>query len=457
MSTTKTLGLLVGDELDWPDALEALCARLGKTIKWRGKTYEIDVRRCRIDPFSLRDASKYSVVIDRLAYWHFTPREWLKKAAMIDGTYLLNNPFTFQSMEKHTAYCAMIRLGLHIPETWLIPPKRGPDTEKYRKTAARYHDWFDLSKIADHIGYPLFMKPFDGGGWRDVTRIRNREELLRAYDNSGQTVMHLQKGLEDYEVFCRSLAIGPQVINLRFQPEKPQHARYAVDHNFLGEEHGREVRIITKLINAFFRWDFNSCETIHKDGTVWPIDFANACPDVAINSLHYYFPWAIRSLVAWSLYCAVSERRFKIALDTDPYFAVADSDRSYQEKLTEYEKLADEHFCRDEFEAFVEEALPDLDEALYDFVTSEDLDRILIQTIKEIFPPHEHVAFYNHFRGLINHWAQGNDPNPEPEPEPAAAEAKTDAKPDTKTGAKPDAKPRPKADAKPQPKADPKA
>ncbi|MEZ6187077.1 MAG: hypothetical protein R3F62_18965 [Planctomycetota bacterium] len=293
MSTIKkTVGLLVGDELDWPDAIESLLAKLGNRIEYRGNTYEVDIRRLRIDPFSLRDPSKYDVVIDRLAYWHFAPREWLKKAALVNSTYLLNNPFTFQSMEKHSAYCAMIRLGLHIPETFLIPQKKAPEAyqEKYARTAERYHDLFDLPRIAEQIGYPLFMKPFDGGGWRGVTKIKDPAGLVRAYDASQQTLMHLQQGLDDYDVFTRSLAIGPQVASLKFAPEKPHHARYQIEHGFLSEKEGREVRIITKLINAFFRWDFNSCETIHKDGKVWPIDFANACPDVAITSLHYYFP-----------------------------------------------------------------------------------------------------------------------------------------------------------------------
>ena len=405
---TKTIGLLVGDEIDWPETFEALAERVGRTITWRGQEYDIDIRRMRIDPFSLRDPSKHDVIIDRLAYWHFAPREWLKKVALVDGVYLLNNPFSFQSMEKHSAYCAMIRLGLNIPETWLIPQKQGPAAyrEKYRRTAEKYHRLFDLPRIADQIGYHLFMKPFDGGGWREVTRIKDRDGLLKAYDASGQTLMHLQQGINDYDVFCRSLAIGPQVINLKFNPEKPQHARYQIDHGFLSAKDGREVRIITKLINAFFRWDFNSCETIHKDGLVWPIDFANACPDIAVNSLHYYYPWAIKALLSWTLFCAVTGRRMHIALDPQPYFEVADSDRSYEEKLDAYEALADAHFDKEAFIAFCQEALPDLDAAMFDLIQSEAFDGILQRTIADVFPPREHKAFLEHYRGLLGHWVQ---------------------------------------------------
>ncbi len=330
---TKKIGLLLGDEEDWPGALEALFRRLDPVIKYRRKTYEFELERIRIHPFNLRSPARNDLVIDRIAYWHNNPREWLKKAALVNGVYLPNNPFTFQSMEKHSAYCAMIRLGLHIPDTWLIPSKSGPDTEKYRVTSARYHDWFDLPGIANEIGYPLYMKPFDGGGWRDVNRIGSDDELVQAYDRSGQSLMHLQTGLENFDVFVRSLGIGPQIISMRYDPSHPLHGRYQIDHHFLDTEKGREARQITKTINAFFRWDFNSCEAILKDDVLWPIDFANACPDVALTSLHYYFPWAIKALLSWSLFCLVTDRKMRINMDVDPFFKIADSDRTYDGKV----------------------------------------------------------------------------------------------------------------------------
>src|SRR3569832_1582244 len=99
--------------------------------------------------------------INRLAYWYYHPREWLKKVALMDDVYLLNSPFTFQSMEKHAAYCAMIRLGLKVPRTVLVPFKNPPENPRYATTAARYNQAFDLGAIAADIGYPLFMKPYD--------------------------------------------------------------------------------------------------------------------------------------------------------------------------------------------------------------------------------------------------------------------------------------------------------
>src|SRR5205823_6526837 len=175
---------------------------------------------------------------------------------MMDGVYLLNSPFTFQSMEKHAAYCAMMRLGLKVPDTWLVPFKNPIDNTRWAYTTTKYNRAFDLDAIAEKIGYPLFMKPYDGGAWVGVSRITGPDQLHRAYDESGERLMHLQASVEGYDVFARSLTIGPDTMVMKFQPEKPMHERYAVAHDFLSPEAGAEVLTISKLINAFFRWEF---------------------------------------------------------------------------------------------------------------------------------------------------------------------------------------------------------
>jgi len=114
-ATRHIIGLLLGTEEDWPVAFEEILLRLGPVEGVGGSRHTFDCERITIEPFRLRDRPRYDLVIDRLAYWYYHPREWLKKVAMMDGVYLLNSPFTFQSMEKHAAYCAMMRLGLKIP------------------------------------------------------------------------------------------------------------------------------------------------------------------------------------------------------------------------------------------------------------------------------------------------------------------------------------------------------
>ena len=259
MTTTHHIGLLLGAERDWSAAFEALLARADLDIEFAGETHRFASERITIEPFDLRMRPRYDVVIDRLAHWYFHPREWLKKVALMDGVYLLNNPFTFQSMEKHSAYCAMMRLGLKVPETWLIPYKQPLDDERWAYTAASYNRPFDLEKIAADIGYPLFMKPFDGGAWVGVSRIDGPDELRRHYDESGQRLMHLQRAVEPFDVFARSLSIGPETLVMQFDASRPMYDRYQVAHGFLDPEIGDEVVTIGRTVNAFFGWEFNSC------------------------------------------------------------------------------------------------------------------------------------------------------------------------------------------------------
>ena len=256
MSSDHLIGLLLGTEEDWPHAFETLLGRVGP-VKYEGKTHNVTSERITIEPFDLRDKPRYDLVVDRLAWWYFVPREWLKKVALMDDVYLLNSPFTFQAMEKHAAYCAMIRLGIKVPPTVLVPHKNPPENTRFEYTAAKYNQSFDLDTIAADLGYPLYMKPFDGGGWRGVSRINNRDDLHQAYDESGEMLMHLQATVE-YEHFARALSIGPETMVMKFRPELPMHDRYEVTHEFLTPEVGDEVVTISRLVNAFFGWELNS-------------------------------------------------------------------------------------------------------------------------------------------------------------------------------------------------------
>src|SRR6476469_9227214 len=182
------IGLLLGAEEDWPQAFEQILRLVGP-LEADGTTHHLASERLTIEPFDLLDPVRTGLVIDRLAHWYFHPREWLKKAALVNGTYLLNSPFTFQSMEKHSAYCAMLRLGLHVPKTILVPYKNPVDNHRWTYTSAKYHE------------------PFDRGGWRGVSRVDDPDDLHRAYDESGEMLMHLQATV-DFDHFARALSIG---------------------------------------------------------------------------------------------------------------------------------------------------------------------------------------------------------------------------------------------------------
>ncbi len=404
------IGLLLGTEDDWPRAFEALVRRLGP-VSYNDSAHRLRSVRVTIEPFNLRYRPRHSLVIDRLAYWYYHPREWLKKIALMDDVYLLNSPFTFQSMEKHAAYCAMMRLGLKVPDTVLVPFKHPVDNTRYAYTSARYNQPFDLDGIADSLGYPLFMKPYDGGAWVGVSKIRDATELHAAYDTSGERLMHLQQAVEDYDVFTRSLSIGPETMVMKFRPELPMHDRYAVEHDFLSPQTGAEVVTISRLVNAFFRWEFNSCESLVRGGEVYPIDYANACPDVALTSLHYYFPWAMAALLRWSVFCVVTGRTPRLDTDTARYFAIADEPGlSYVDKLARYRELTDEYFEADRYAEFVDRSLGHVDAMVHEWVTSPEFDTLLVDTVRATYPDPERDRFVAHFRGLIGLWVNDSAP-----------------------------------------------
>ena len=405
-ATNHLIGLLLGTEDDWPRAFETLTRRLGP-VSHHGREHTISTERLTIEPFDLRAPVRHDVVIDRLAWWYFHPREWLKKAALVNDTYLLNNPFTFQAMEKHSAYCAMIRLGFDIPNTTLVPYKNPLEHEKWAYTASTYNLPFELEEVAAQVGYPMYMKPFDGGAWRGVSRVDDVEALRAAYDQSGQMLMHLQAAVSPFDAFARSLTIGPETKIMKFRPELPMHDRYEVNHSFLPAEAGMEILTLSRTINAFFRWEFNSCEALVTGTRVQPIDYANACPDIAITSLHYYFPWAITQLISWSVFCAVTDRRPRVDTTSREWFDVADDpDLSWNDKLGRYGLLADQYFQADEYREFCSTSLASLPAMVQEWVDSPQFDALLVETVRKTYPPNEHDRFLSHFRGLMSLWVR---------------------------------------------------
>ena len=223
--TTHLIGLLLGTEEDWPTRLRDAASRgSGRSRTRAARRTASTTERITIEPFDLRDKPRYDLVVDRLAYWYYLPREWLKKVALMDDVYLLNSPFTFQAMEKHAAYCAMLRLGLKVPQTVLVPHKNPPDNARFAYTAAKYNQPFDLDEIAEEIGYPLFMKPYDGGQWVGVSRIKRRARAaprLRRVRPAADAPAGVGRGLRR----VRALAVDRRRDDGHELPARPADAR----------------------------------------------------------------------------------------------------------------------------------------------------------------------------------------------------------------------------------------
>jgi len=401
---TRKIGLSLGADICWPVCYEELLKKLDLKLPIDGNVVSFESSRVEIEPFDLSKGCNYDLVIDRLTHWYHTSREWIKTEILVNDLYVFNNPWSLQSMEKQTTYAAMVRLGFPVPDTWMIPPKRYQQSGDLEPTLSRYAKLFDLGAIGDRIGYPLFMKPYDGGAWVGVTGIHNRQELLNAYESSGTRVMNLQKGVEPHDAFVRCVGLGPQFRLVNYDPGAPLHDRYCMDHDFLPEDQAQQLRDMTMVINAFFGWDFNSCEGLRQEGVWYPIDFANACPDSQVTSLHYHFPWLIKSNLRWSIFCAATNRSMKTNLDWQSYFSIADQDIPFDEKMQAYVALARDHFCVDEFETFCDLHLSQLDEVADEFFASDIVHQAIRNKVTALYPEAEIDTFVELFWSRIQDW-----------------------------------------------------
>ncbi len=401
---TRRIGLSLGADVDWPICFEEILKRLDLRLDLDGDTIDFEVGRVTIEPFDLKQPCRYDVVLDRLTHWYHTSREWIKKAVIMDGLYVFNNPWSVQSMEKATTYSAMMHLGLPVPDTWLVPPKSYEQTDDLETTLTRYARLFDLGELGRRLGYPLFMKPYDGGAWVGVSKIDDERALKKAYDDSGKRVMHLQEAVTDFDLFVRCVGVGPQLNVIRYDPSAPLHDRYKVDFHFVDEDEHALLRDMTMTINAFFGWDFNSCECLRKEGEFYPIDFANPCPDSQSTSLHYHFPWMVKAKIRWAVFCAATRRPMRRNLNWAPFYEVREQDLPYRDRLHGYGEIAERHFETERFREFCARHLPHLDEVAWEFFGSDQAKDAVHQKVRALFPRHEVERFTEHFWGLIGFW-----------------------------------------------------
>ena len=401
---TRKIGLSLGADTCWPACFEDILGDLAPVARVGKDEVRFEVERVRIRPYDLASRVEYDLVIDRLTYWYAPAREWLKKAILMDGTYTWNNPWSIESNQKHTAYAAMMALGLPIPQTWMVPPKSYETKADLAVTLNRYADLFDLGQVGESTGYPCFMKPYDGGGWVGVTKCDDEPGLREAYEKSGKNLMHVQKGVIPFDRFVRCVGLGPQTMLMNYDPGAPLHQRYRVDKDFVTPAQRRHIEDITLTINAFFGWDFNSCEALLQQGTWWPIDFANPCPDSQVTSLHYHFPWLVKAKLRWALFTAATKRKMRMNLDWSPYYAVRDRGLPLEERIEEYGKLARRHFELERFEEFCASELAGLDQVASDYFGSERARAAIRKKVEMLFPRHEVESFTEHFFQAIQGW-----------------------------------------------------
>jgi hypothetical protein len=249
----------------------------------------------------------------------------------------------------------------------------------------------------------MFMKPYDGGGWRAVTKLDDESALREAYDQSGKLVMTLQAAVHPSDRFVRCIGLGPQTHVVLYDAKAPLHDRYTMARDFVTAEERSLVDGMTLVINAFFGWDFNSCELLHKQGTWHPIDFANPCPDSQVTSLHYHFPWIIKANIRWATFAAATGRKVK-QLDWQPFFDAVEEGMTLRERLDALVPLAMKRFDTDRFEEFCAKHLAHLDAVTHDWFGTDDARDAVRRKVAALFPPHEVEAFTDLFFRRIQQW-----------------------------------------------------
>ncbi|HEX2640849.1 MAG TPA: hypothetical protein VHL50_09775 [Pyrinomonadaceae bacterium] len=273
----KRVGILAGREVTFP---ESIIRSINENSGGDVIAEMITVGGIRLD-----EPKRYDVVIDRISHEVPYYRAMLKRMAL-EGTYVINNPFWWSADDKFFNYSLAAKLGVAIPKTVLLP--QHSYIEAISSESLRNLEFpIDWAGIVEYVGFPAFLKPFDGGGWKNVSKVNSLEQLWYEYNQTGTLCMVLQEGIE-YDQFVRCYGVGKEkVLIMPYDPSKPYLSgeQYVdVDEYLSPELHARvEKDVIT--INTALGYDLNTVEFAIKDGIPYAIDFMNPAPDAELASV----------------------------------------------------------------------------------------------------------------------------------------------------------------------------
>ena len=291
MSNPRKIGILFGKERSFPMAfIEAVNRR---------NVPGIVAEPVRIDKVVQGESDHYAVIIDRISQDVPFYRAYLKNAALT-GTAVINNPFWWSADEKFFNNCLAIRNGIPVPKTVLLPSRELPtDTSDQSFSNLAYPlDWHG---IFNYVGFPAYMKPFAGGGWKNVYKLHHAEEFYQKHAETGQLVMLLQEEIvfsEYYRCYCIG---GKYVRIMSYEPRNPHHLRYQADFH-PSDERLKEMEDIVLKINRILGYDFNTVELAIRDGIPYAIDFCNPAPDAEKGSVgEDNFNWVVDTAAGYAI------------------------------------------------------------------------------------------------------------------------------------------------------------
>lgn len=261
----------------------------------------------KIGAVTLESLFEYDVILDRISQDVPYYRAMLKLAAL-NGVRVVNNPFWWSADDKFFNYALADKVGIPVPRTALVPSKNHPpDTtaESFRNLVYPLN-W---QEIFDHVGFPAYLKPFDGGGWKHVYKVNSIDEFFAAYSETQDIVMTLQEGIEFTEYY-RCYCIGKKHVRIMpYEPRNPHHLRYkagfAPTPEMLARLEDYCIKICTML-----GYEFNTIEFAVRDGIPYAIDYMNPAPDAERTSVQEdNFLWVLKTTADYLIELAQQGRR----------------------------------------------------------------------------------------------------------------------------------------------------
>jgi len=297
----KKIGILFGQERSFPMAfIEEINRR---------KVPGIVAEPVHINKVIQGESSGYAVIIDRISQDIPFYRAYLKNAALC-GTAVINNPFWWSADEKFFNNCLATKIEVPVPKTVILPSRDlPPDTSDQSFSNLAYP--LDWDGIFSYIGFPAYMKPFAGGGWKNVYRLTNQEDFFDKHAETNQLVMLLQEEIV-FEEYYRCYCIGGKYVRIMpYEPRNPHHLRYVADFS-PSEERLKEMEAIVLRINAYLGYDFNTVELAVRGGVPYAIDFCNPAPDADIKSVgEANFQWVVDTAATYAIEKAQSHKEGK--------------------------------------------------------------------------------------------------------------------------------------------------
>jgi len=287
----KKIGILFGQERTFP---QAFIERINsKNIEG------IQAEPVRIDKIMQGEPSGYAVIVDRISQDVPFYRAYLKNAALT-GTAVINNPFWWSADEKFFNNCLATKIGVPVPKTVLLPSRDLPtDTSDQSFSNLAYP--LDWEGIFNYVGFPAYMKPFAGGGWKNVYKLTSMEDFFDKHAETGQLVMLLQEEIvfdEYYRCYCVG---GKHVRIMPYEPRNPHHLRYVASFK-PSEERLKLMEDIVLRINKYLGYDLNTVELALRDGVPYAIDFCNPAPDADRNSVgEENFAWIVETMANFAI------------------------------------------------------------------------------------------------------------------------------------------------------------